>query len=76
MGWLTLVCGYLTDRHGRAKLFFTTLAVYLSGTMLTASSWDFWRMAASRWVTGFGIGGAYAAINSAIDELVPARVRG
>jgi MFS family permease len=41
-----------------------------------AFSWDFWRMAGCRWVTGFGVGGEYAAINSAIDELVPARVRG
>jgi MFS family permease len=71
-----LVCGYLTDRHGRAKLFFATLAVYMGGTLLTAFSWDFWSMAACRWVTGFGIGGEYAAINSAIDELIPARVRG
>ena len=71
-----LVCGYLTDRHGRAKLFFATLGVYLGGTLLTAFSWDFLSMAACRWITGFGIGGEYAAINSAIDELIPARVRG
>jgi MFS family permease len=71
-----LVCGYLTDRHGRSKLFFATLGVYLGGTLLTGFSWDFWSMAACRWITGFGIGGEYAAINSAIDELIPARVRG
>jgi len=71
-----LFCGYLTDRHGRSKLFFATLAVYLAGTLLTAFSWDFWSMATCRWITGFGIGGEYAAINSAIDELIPARVRG
>ena len=71
-----LVCGYLTDRHGRARLFFATLGVYLGGTLLTAFSWDFPSMAACRWITGFGIGGEYAAINSAIDELIPARVRG
>ncbi|MBI2319876.1 MAG: MFS transporter, partial [Betaproteobacteria bacterium] len=71
-----LVCGWLTDRHGRTKLFFATLAVYLFGTLLTAFSWNFASMAAFRWVTGFGIGGEYAAINSAIDELVPARYRG
>src|SRR5215472_5783297 len=71
-----LVCGYLTDRHGRSKLFFVTLGVYLGGTLLTGFSWDFWSMATCRWITGFGIGGEYAAINSAIDELIPARVRG
>ena len=71
-----LVCGHLTDRHGRAKLFFATLAVYLVGTLATAFAWDFSSMALCRIVTGFGIGGEYAAINSAIDELIPARVRG
>src|SRR6202008_1753325 len=71
-----LVCGYLTDRHGRSKLFFITLGIYLAGTLLTAFSWDFWSMGACRAITGFGIGGEYAAINSAIDELIPARVRG
>jgi MFS family permease len=71
-----LVCGHLTDRHGRAKLFFATLAIYLAGTLATAFTWDFSSMAACRVITGFGIGGEYAAINSAIDELIPARVRG
>ena len=71
-----LVCGHLTDRHGRSKLFFITLGIYLAGTLATAFSWDFWSMAAFRVITGFGIGGEYAAINSAIDELIPARVRG
>ena len=71
-----LVCGFLTDRHGRSRMFFATLAIYLVGTMLTAFSVDFWTMAACRLVTGFGIGGEYAAINSAIDEMIPARVRG
>ena len=71
-----LVCGHLTDRHGRSKLFFITLGIYLCGTLLTAFSWSFWSMAACRAITGFGIGGEYAAINSAIDELIPARVRG
>jgi len=66
-----LVCGYLTDRYGRSRLFFATLSVYLGGT-LTSFSWDFWSMAAFRWITDFGIGGEYAAIN----ELIPARVRG
>jgi MFS family permease len=70
------VCGYLTDRYGRARLFFITMAIYLCGTLLTAFSWDLLSLAAFRWITGFGIGGEYAAINSAIDELIPARVRG
>lgn len=71
-----LVCGWLTDRHGRARLFFITLAIYLSGTLLTAFSWDFASLALFRCITGFGIGGEYAAINSAIDELIQARLRG
>lgn len=68
--------GYATDRLGRKKLFTITLLVYLSATLLTALSWDFWSYAAFRAGTGMGIGGEYAAINSAIDELIPARVRG
>jgi MFS family permease len=71
-----LFCGHLTDRHGRARLFFITMAIYLSGTMLTAFAWDFTSLCFFRAITGFGIGGEYAAINSAIDELIPARVRG
>ncbi|MBU1235521.1 MAG: MFS transporter [Gammaproteobacteria bacterium] len=71
-----LFFGWLTDRHGRSRLFFITLAVYLTGTLLTAFSWDFASLAAFRCLTGFGIGGEYAAINSAIDELIPARLRG
>lgn len=71
-----LVCGWLTDRHGRARLFFVTLGIYLTGTLLTAFSWDFASIALFRCITGFGIGGEYAAINSAIDELIPARLRG
>lgn len=71
-----LICGYLTDRFGRKLLFFATLAVYLGGTLLTAFAWDFWSLAVFRLICGFGIGGEYAAINSAIDELIPARVRG
>jgi len=71
-----LCCGHLTDRYGRARLFFITMAIYLGGTMLTAFSWDFVSLCVFRAVTGFGIGGEYAAINSAIDELIPARVRG
>src|SRR5436189_1151793 len=71
-----LVFGYGTDRFGRKKLFFITVAVYLIGTALSAFSWNFASYAFFRAPTGAGIGGEYAAINSAIDELIPARVRG
>jgi len=68
--------GWLTDRFGRRPVFYATLIVYLTGVLLTAASWSFLSFAAFRAVTGFGIGGEYAAINSAIDELIPARYRG
>jgi len=68
--------GWLTDRLGRKKLFFITLAVYLTATAATATSWNIASFAFFRFVTGAGIGGEYAAINSAIQELIPARVRG
>ncbi len=68
--------GWLTDRLGRKKLFFITLAVYLTATAATAFSWNFWSFAVFRFLTGAGIGGEYAAINSTIQELIPARVRG
>ena len=68
--------GYATDRLGRKRLFFVTVAVYLVATALTATSWNFASYAFFRMLTGAGIGGEYAAINSAIDELIPARVRG
>lgn len=71
-----LVFGYLTDRWGRKRLFFVTLAIYLGGTLLTAFAWSFWSFAAFRLVTGAGIGGEYSAIGSAIDELIPAEFRG
>ncbi len=71
-----LLFGYGTDRLGRKKLFFITVAVYLIATALTAFSWSFASYAFFRALTGAGIGGEYAAINSAIDELIPARVRG
>jgi MFS family permease len=71
-----LLFGYGTDRLGRKKLFFITVAVYLTATALTAFSWSFASYAFFRALTGAGIGGEYAAINSAIDELIPARVRG
>ncbi|MFD9128193.1 MFS transporter [Kitasatospora sp. NPDC059571] len=71
-----LFFGWLTDRLGRKKLFMITLAVYLAATAVTALSWTAWFFFVCRFFTGFGIGGEYAAINSAIDELIPARVRG
>ena len=79
-----LVWGYLTDRFGRKKLFIITLLVYLLGVTITATAglWvaegtaTYVWFAVGRVMTGFGIGGEYSAINSAIDELIPARVRG
>ncbi len=71
-----LVFGWLTDRFGRRVVFYATLAIYLVGVLATSTSWDFWSFAAFRLITGLGIGGEYAAINSAIDELIPARYRG
>ncbi len=71
-----LVFGYATDRFGRKKLFYMTLIVYLVGTLLTAFAVNFQTYAICQAITGAGIGGEYAAINSAIDELIPARVRG
>src|SRR5215218_7698472 len=71
-----LFFGYLTDRLGRKKLFMITLAVYLAATVLTAFSMNPMWFFVCRFFTGAGVGGEYAAINSAIDELIPARVRG
>jgi MFS family permease len=71
-----LVFGWLTDRFGRRLVFYVTLLVYLAGVILTAVSWSFLSFAVFRGITGFGIGGEYAAINSAIDELIPAKYRG
>jgi MFS family permease len=68
--------GWLIDRLGRKKLFFITLTVYLAATAATAASWDIFSFALFRFITGAGIGGEYAAINSTIQELIPARVRG
>jgi MFS family permease len=71
-----LFFGYLTDRLGRKVLFMVTLGVYLTFTVATAFSWNLWSFLLFRILAGSGIGGEYAAINSAIDELIPARVRG
>ena len=71
-----IVFSYLTDRQGRKKWFMFTLLLYLVATVLTALSWNLWSFMLFRFLTGAGIGGEYAAINSAIDELIPARWRG
>jgi MFS family permease len=71
-----LFFGWLTDRLGRKKLFFITIAVYLTGTALTGLSWNGFSFFLFRFFTGCGIGGEYAAINSTIQELIPARYRG
>ena len=71
-----LFFGWLTDRFGRKKLFMITLGTYLTATALTALSFAPWWFFLFRFLTGFGIGGEYAAINSAIDELIPSRHRG
>src|SRR5277367_4896164 len=71
-----LFFGHLTDRFGRRNLFILTLAVYLTATVATAFAFAPWFFFLTRFFTGSGIGGEYAAINSAIDELIPARVRG
>lgn len=68
--------GWLTDRLGRKKLFTITVLVYLSATAATAFSWNVASFILFRFLTGMGIGGEYTAINSTIQELIPARVRG
>jgi MFS family permease len=71
-----LVFSYLTDRQGRKKWFTRTLMLYLTATVMTAFSWNLWTFMLCRFFAGAGIGGEYSAINSAIDELIPARARG
>src|SRR4051812_25215928 len=71
-----LLFGHLTDRFGRKKLFMVTLLLYLAATVATAFAFAPWYFFVCRFLTGFGIGGEYSAINSAIDELIPARNRG
>ena len=68
--------GWITDRFGRRLVFYVTLIIYLSGVLLSALAWDFWSFGLFRLITGLGIGGEYAAVNSAIDELIPAKYRG
>jgi MFS family permease len=68
--------GWLTDRFGRKKMFYATLSLYIVGVALSALSWNFMSFAIFRAITGAGIGGEYAAVNSAIDEMMPARLRG
>jgi len=72
----SLVFGYLCDRYGRKKLYLATPVVYSVATGLSAFCWEFYGFAALRFITGAGLGGEYSAMNSAIDELIPARVRG
>jgi MFS family permease len=71
-----LYFGRLADKIGRKKLFMLTLAIFLAGSVLTAFSMSFMWFLACRFVTGAGVGGEYSAIHSAVDELIPARVRG
>ncbi|MBF4590993.1 MULTISPECIES: MFS transporter [unclassified Curtobacterium] len=71
-----VVFGRLSDRLGRRKLFILTLAIYLIGSGIAGFAQDWWFLAVFRFVAGLGIGGEYAAINSAIDELIPAKYRG
>jgi MFS family permease len=71
-----ILFGYLTDRLGRKKLFLVTLATYSLATIASAFSWNFLSFSIFRFFTGLGIGGEYSAINSAVDELIPGKVRG
>jgi MFS family permease len=71
-----LFFGHLTDRLGRKKLFTATVLLYAVATTASGFAWDFWSFAAFRFLAGAGIGGEYSAINSAIQELIPARRRG
>ncbi len=71
-----VVFGRLTDTFGRRRLFTVTVGVYLLATIASGLAWDFWSFLLFRFITGAGIGGEYGAVNSAIQELIPARRRG
>jgi MFS family permease len=71
-----LTFGRMTDAWGRKKLFILTLAIYLVGSGVAGLAMNFWFLYFWRFVAGLGIGGEYTAINSAIDELIPAKYRG
>src|SRR5688572_26740884 len=71
-----LLFGWLTDKFGRKRMFNVTLGLYLVATAASAFAYDFTSFVVFRMLTGAGIGGEYAAINSAIQELIPARYRG
>ncbi len=71
-----ILFGWMADRLGRRRLFFITLVLYATAAVATGFSWDFWSFALFRMLTGAGIGGEYAAVNSAIQEMIPARRRG
>lgn len=71
-----LLFGWMADRYGRKRLFVITLLVYATATIATGFAWDIWSFLFCRFITGAGIGGEYTAINSAIQELIPARRRG
>ena len=71
-----LFFGWIADRYGRKLMFFVVLSIYILGTLLSAAAWDFWSLCLFRMITGIGIGGEYSAINSTIQELIPARARG
>ena len=72
----SIVLGVLADRYGRRRVFFWTLFGYLCATTATGAAWSLTSFTVCRFLTGAGIGGEYAAVNSAIDELIPARLRG
>jgi len=71
-----ILFGWMTDRLGRRRFFFVTLFVYITATVASGLSWSLWSFALFRFLTGAGIGGEYTAINSTIQELIPARFRG
>ncbi len=71
-----LVFGWMADRLGRRLLFFVTLWLYLLSAAATAFSWDLFSFCLFRFLTGAGIGGEYSAVNSTIQEMIPARFRG